>query len=789
MVSQRGGRTESQFVLRVTDFMSETLNKIGKSSGGLTRSMGGLAGSVQGLLTGMIGLQLALTAIPALLGSFAIAANTVALTNYRTGLRRATVQLRLLGFSLEESEERVRSLENSLDRGLVTAVLRSGAAVEALGILPVRVMADFAKLAEQISKIFGADTTASLEAVFEALHGNKDALFAISGITEEMLTRNPELSELSGYAFLEAYSKFINEVDATDLETLAEALTKMNESMAPWLDPVSDAFSGGAVILMDAFAERLERLSDKEGIDASHIVQISAAVGLLFDSFSKVPDEKVLGRFTRLGRGLGVGLLTGIALGSIEQIDETWEAISEKMLLSGGLALGAATIGKSFGGKFGAAAAVAAVAAILPGIVKETGEGTSRAEVQIAFGIAGASIAKMMGKGMIKSAVIGFIVADFTGAVHDAIKDEENDKNSSLSLAGQVMGAIIIGGATRSPIGGAIGASIGDQVVAYFEKENPEQASRVNSAIGTHFSTYAIPVKLVRGLFKWGDEGNKLDAIIFDFFGDMIDSTQRNHGTLIGSFGFGDLISEKIASELSEAFPGVAENLDSFFTNMKDNVEENKPLLVKGFELGGPVGYVIALGLSALFPGTAKEIDEFFDNIGSKISDSGVRVYNFIGAAIIGAVNAGISGITVAINSKLLVAEAALGSLTTAVNKWIAIYNKYMPGPNISSIPSIAFPNVELPTFTFTPQPLPTAPDDYGDPEAGGADDDPDYVADVGPVDHRPGFGNPSSPNIDPYSNNGPRTITVNVQMDTDTVATKVLELERNGGSTAGYTD
>ena len=79
-------------------------------------------------------------------------------------------------------------------------------------------------------------------------------------------------------------------------------------------------------------------------------------------------------------------MLTGLALGSIEQIDETWEAISEKMLLSGALALGAATIGKSFGGKFGAAAAVAAVAAILPGIVRETGEGTSRAEVQIAFG-------------------------------------------------------------------------------------------------------------------------------------------------------------------------------------------------------------------------------------------------------------------------------------------------------------------------------------------------------------------------------------------------------------------
>ena len=703
MVSQRGGRTESQFVLRVTDFMSETLNKIGKSSGGLTRSMGGLAGSVQGLLTGMIGLQLALTAIPALLGSFAIAANTVALTNYRTGLRRATVQLRLLGYSLEESEERVKSLETRLDRGLVTAVLRSGAAVEALGILPVRVMADFAKLAEQISKIAGVDTTQALESLFEALHGNKDALFGILGITEEMLTRNPDLRDATGMELIEMIKRYVEEVDPTDLETLATALTKMNEAMAPWLDPVSDAFSGGAVMLMDAFAERLERLSDKEGIDASHIVQISAAVGLLFDSFSKVPDEKVLGRFTRLGRGLGAGLLTGIALGSIEQIDETWEAISEKMLLSGGLALGAATIGNSFGGKFGAAAAVAAIAAILPGIVKETGEGTSRAEVQIAFGIAGASIAKMMGKGMIKSAVIGFIVADFTGAVHDAIKDEENDENSSLSLAGQIMGAIIVGGATRSPIGGAIGASIGDQVVAYFEKENPEQASRVNSAISTHFATYAIPFKLVQGLFRWGDEGNKLDAIIFDFFGDMIDSTQRNHGTLIGAFGFGDLIGEAIAKEFRWAFPGVAENIDDFFVAMKNTVNENKPLLIAGFLLGGPVGAGIALGLMVLFPGIAEELNEFFDNIGSNISDSGVRIYNFIGAAIIGAVNAGTSGMTTAINSGLRVAESALGSLTTAVNKWIAFYNKYMPGPNISSIPSIAFPNVELPTFTFTP--------------------------------------------------------------------------------------
>ena len=65
------------------------------------------------------------------------------------------------------------------------------------------------------------------------------------------------------------------------------------------------------------------------------------------------------------------------------------------------------------------------------------------------------------------------------------------------------------------------------------------------------------------------------------------------------------------------------------------------------------------------------------------------------------------------------IAEAALNSLTTSINKWIAFYNKYMPGPNISSIPSIAFPNVELPTFTFTPQPLPSAPGDYDEPEPG----------------------------------------------------------------------
>ena len=65
---------------------------------------------------------------------------------------------------------------------------------------------------------------------------------------------------------------------------------------------------------------------------------------------------------------------------------------------------------------------------------------------------------------------------------------------------------------------------------------------------------YALPYKAVKAIFRWtGQE----ETSVSEFFQDMIDSVQRNHGTLIGAFGFGDLISEKIASEFKEAFPGV----------------------------------------------------------------------------------------------------------------------------------------------------------------------------------------------------------------------------------------
>ena len=108
----------------------------------------------------------------------------------------------------------------------------------------------------------------------------------------------------------------------------------------------------------------------------------------------------------------------------------------------------------------------------------------------------------------------------------------------------------------------------------------------------------------------------------------------------------------------------------------------------------------------------------------------GVRVYNVIGAAIIGAVNAGTSGMTTAINAGLRVAESALSSLTGAVNKWIAFYNKYMPGPNISSIPSVAFPNVTLPTFTFTPAAFAYCARQIMVIQKPGDADDDDYVFD-----------------------------------------------------------
>ena len=140
------------------------------------------------------------------------------------------------------------------------------------------------------------------------------------------------------------------------------------------------------------------------------------------------------------------------------------------------------TIGKSFGGKFGAAAAVAAVAAILPGIVKETDEGTSRAEVQIAFGIAGASVAKMMGKGMVSSAVIGLIVANFAGMIHDVIVDEGSEQNHALKLAGVVFGGAI-GFAIGGPLGAAIGASLTEGLITYFEKEDPKGADQLDAAI------------------------------------------------------------------------------------------------------------------------------------------------------------------------------------------------------------------------------------------------------------------------------------------------------------------
>ena len=97
-----------------------------------------------------------------------------------------------------------------------------------------------------------------------------------------------------------------------------------------------------------------------------------------------------------------------------------------------------------------------------------------------------------------------------------------------------------------------------------------------------------------------------------------------------------------------------------------------------------------------------------------------------------------------------------------------------------------------MPTFTFTPQPLPSAPDDYGDPEPGDADDG------SGPTieDDASYYPNANvSPNLNPaqYSNassrSGPSTVTVNVVMDTETVATKVVELDRRDGGSAGYGD
>ena len=106
-------------------------------------------------------------------------------------------------------------------------------------------------------------------------------------------------------------------------------------------------------------------------------------------------------------------------------------------------------------------------------------------------------------------------------------------------------------------------------------------------------------------------------------------------------------LAPKLEDNLEKEKPIINILFGKFFTDTKDIILEKRSILTEG-------------------------INNFFDDVSSKISDSGVRVYNATGSAIIGAVNAGTSAMTTGINAGLRVAEAALSSLSGAVNKWIS---------------------------------------------------------------------------------------------------------------------
>lgn len=437
-------------IIEARNRASAALRSVTKDMGAMTSVGSNLQGTLQLIQSSIVGLTLLAPVLAASLAGIAISDSVQRIVEYERGLRRARIQLQLMGFTVEEASDRLERLNRIMGTDSHRALVANASALRNVALAGDNLVEQIHPLALGLSELIDVDVADAMDAIVTAITQLDPTKFiqlvgAVEGLNldrDHGILKALEVGDVE--PFMRMLTDFIRDEQLSSRELLMKNAKELLNLVMPAQDAISEAAATFANVLVTSIIRAIE--NSRQGYELA----VGAALGSI--QWSKIPisEEQVAVHANRTSgswwTAFRTSLLSTDAIGRMNTTTTRWwEQFQSSASRSAGLINSARGLAGRFMDSFrerlaganmdpdpatlrnvnwgnvarlaSGALAAAMVGFLLPTLVENIPEVLSNAELITAAGVGAAVLGRRIGFNLSTTLIATALIAFGPGLV------------------------------------------------------------------------------------------------------------------------------------------------------------------------------------------------------------------------------------------------------------------------------------------------------------------------------------------------------------------------------------
>ena len=616
-------------IIEARNRASSALHSVTSSMGRMTGGAQALQGSLQLVQSSILSLTLLAPLLASVFAGMATSDAAQKIINYERGLRRARIQLQLMGFTAEDASDRLERLNKIMGEPTHRALVANAEALRNVTLAGDNLVEQIAPMSISFARLLDLDVVDTMDAIVTAITTLDPTKFiqlvgAVEGLDldrDSGIFKALEIGDVQ--PFMEMISDFINVERLSGREKLARNSEKLLELILPTQAAVSEGAAALANIVVLSIIDAMENSeAGKQASIAAFMATwqwfsvkprgLLATVGrfpnlfwmsvitALSEEARRNPiyasrmSENLLAIFKTAGRSLAAGAVGFVLPTLLENIPEV--LTDPELLVIAGVA--SAVLGRYIGRNISTALAATALVAFGPAISGFLDDLSTDEKIKLLATAFGVVMARFMRLGIMQSLSIGTLIYQSLTDLH-----EDDPLKMQMGLLGALIG-LTVGGRFGRIFSALLGFEIGRGVREQFRGKTMEEIKKETAIMGANLGKELLVIgELILTAFNFWVTG----ALVFT--AGMIESLMKDIGTnVIRELKLiGDLIADIWDEIRSNPLKAVTTGIDDAIGQYKaesgvDQWEwEASSNVNKNFGWGMPIHRALDLANSGTF--------------------------------------------------------------------------------------------------------------------------------------------------------------------------------------------
>ena len=505
-------------IIEARNRASAALRSVTGDIGGMTGAAQSAQGSLQLLQTSIVSLVLLAPIMANMFASIAMSDASQKIIDYERGLRRARIQLQLMGFTAEDASDRLERLARILGEPTHRALVADAEALRNMTLAGDNLVEQITPMALGFAELLDLDVADTFDAIVTAITQLDPTKFielvgAVEGLN---LDRDSGILQALEMGDVEPFMDMIADFVATEKTSARERLAKHAEELLELVLPTQAAISEGAATFADVLVVSI--IAALENVEKGKEFSV---VGLLatWQWFNVAPRDvdKVLGTLPNRIISQFVILLgkEGSNPAQTAKVAESWAALgrtaargftaglvglmlptllsnipevlgSPELLVAVGVA--GTLLGRKIGFNLATVLVSTAVITLGPGLVEMLENLTTDEKIKWAATAIGIIVSRFMRAGILSSLAIGTLI-------YTALTDIQDDDTAKLGMG--ILGALIgltVGGRFGRVFSSLLGFEIGRGVREQFRGKTLEEIKLETTLMGLNLGKQLLAI-------------------------------------------------------------------------------------------------------------------------------------------------------------------------------------------------------------------------------------------------------------------------------------------------------